>query len=271
MIHLVASHACVKLSNSLEDLCRNVYSFCEEPQSFHEVKPHKILRACQTRWLSLQVCVRRILNFEDPTHANRHTLQTLENPLIKCQMYFINYTLGLFNDFNCMFQADCPQFTELKAQTEELIKTLELNFMNRNYVKQTPANQINPHQTEEHLELKRIYLGVDATHLLTDVGNKENCEVQKIYQSAKLFYIEAIVQIKKRFVFEDVHHDSSFLNPKNANDLQPTLLYEIAKKYIPSHITVDLTELDKEWRDQSLLADSHQSFIYITLFYFITS
>ncbi|KAL0860507.1 hypothetical protein ABMA27_009881 [Loxostege sticticalis] len=142
MIHLVASHACTKLSNSLEDLCRNVYNhFARSPknsaafkefQSFHEVKPHKILRACQTRWLSLQACVRRILeqwdplksywrilNFEDPTHANRHTLQTLENPLIKCQMYFVNYTLGLFNDFNCMFQADCPQFAELKAQTEE--------------------------------------------------------------------------------------------------------------------------------------------------------
>lgn len=145
-----------------------------------------------------------------------------------------------------MFQADYPKFSELKTQTEELIKTLALNFMNRNYVKQTPANHINPYHTEEHLELKRIYLGVDAIHLLTEVENKENSEVQKIFQSAKLFYSEAIVQIKKRFVFEDVHNDSSFLNMKNVNDLHPTSSYEIAKKHIPSHITVDLTELDKE-------------------------
>ncbi|RVE49702.1 hypothetical protein evm_005677 [Chilo suppressalis] len=71
MVHLVASNACTKLSNSLEDLCRNVYNhFGRSPknsaafkefQSFHEVKLHKILRACQTRWLSLQACVRRIL------------------------------------------------------------------------------------------------------------------------------------------------------------------------------------------------------------------
>ncbi|XP_063838163.1 uncharacterized protein LOC135087290 isoform X3 [Ostrinia nubilalis] len=278
MIHLVASKACTKLSNSLEDLCRNVYNhFGRSPknsaafkefQSFHEVKPHKILRACQTRWLSLQACVRRILeqweplksywrilNYEDPTHANCHTLQTLENPLIKSQMHFVDYALGIFNDFNCMFQADYPKFSELKTQTEELIKTLALNFMNRNYVKQIPANQINPHQTEEHLELKHIYLGVDAICLLTEIEKKEESEIQKIFQSAKLFYIEAIVQIKKRFVFEDVHNDSSFLNPKNAIDLHPTSLYKIAKKYIPSHIAVDLTELDKEWRNQSLLSD----------------
>ncbi|CAB3252780.1 unnamed protein product [Arctia plantaginis] len=113
------------------------------------------------------------------------------------------------------------------------------SFQSSNYVEdqkeqldpQTPANQINTHQTKEHLELKRIYLGVDSTHLLTEVENKENCEVQKIFQSAKLFCIEAIVQIKKRFVFEDVHNDSSVLNPKNANDLQPTSLYEIAKSF----------------------------------------
>lgn len=278
MIHLVASYACTKLSNSLEDLCRNVYNhFGRSPkntaafkefQAFYEVKPHKMLRACQTRWLSLQACVGRILeqwdslthywrllNFEDPTHANCHTLQTLENPLIKCQMHFVNYSLGLFNDFNCMFQADYPQFSELKTQIEELIKTLALNFMNRNYVKRTPASQINPHQTEEHLDLKHVYLGVDATNLLSEVENKKSAEVQKILESAKMFYIESIAQINKRFVFEDVHNDSSFLNPKNANDLTPASLYAIAKKYIPSHINVDFTELDKEWRNQSLLSD----------------
>ncbi|KAG5870165.1 hypothetical protein JTB14_032457 [Gonioctena quinquepunctata] len=77
----------------------------------------------------------------------------------------------------------------------------------------------------------------------------------KLYRSAKLFYIESIIQIEKRFVLEDVHNDSSFLNPQNANDLTPTSLYAIAKKYILSHITVDSTELDKEWRKQSLFSD----------------
>lgn len=275
MIHLVASSACKKLSTSLEDLCRNIYNhFGRSPknsanlkkfQAFYELKPHKILRASQTRWLSLQACVRRILeqwdalthywrllSFEDATHANRHTLQSLENPLLKCQMHFVNYSLGLFNDFNCMFQADYPQFCELKAQTEQLIRTLALNFMSRNYVKRTPSSQINPHLNAEHLALKKVYLGLDATIILEELEIQDQAEVEKILEAAKFFYIEAIDGIKKRFVFEDVHNDASFLNPKNATDLSPTSLYAIAKKYIPAHITINYSALDKEWRSQSL-------------------
>ncbi|GBP23594.1 Retrovirus-related Pol polyprotein from transposon TNT 1-94 [Eumeta japonica] len=66
---------------------------------------------------------------------------------------------------------------KLKTQSEELIKTMALNFMNRNYVKQTPVNQINPNQTEEHLELKRIHLGKRhklLTYLYTCAANDDN-------------------------------------------------------------------------------------------------
>lgn len=94
-IHLVASYACQKLSNSLEDLCRTIFNhFKRSPKRQRELIqfqrflnpdqfPHKILAPGQTRWLSLQSCVRRILEnwealknyweilvFEDKTHGN---------------------------------------------------------------------------------------------------------------------------------------------------------------------------------------------------------
>lgn len=37
--------------------------------------------------------------------------------------------------------------------------------------------------------------------------------------------------------------------------MQRLSLYTIAKKHVPGHITVDYAELDKEWRNQSLLSD----------------
>lgn len=137
MIHLVSNYACMKLSTSLEDLCRNIFNHfnrspknsaaLKEFQIFFELEPHKMLRPCQTRWLSLQDCVKRILeqwqaleqywnvlSFEDKTHANQLTYQTLKNPLMKCLMYFLEYSLGLFTDFNTFFQTDCPQFVQLK-------------------------------------------------------------------------------------------------------------------------------------------------------------
>ena len=67
MIHLCASYACLKLSTTLEDLCRNIYSYfsrsslrqkeLREFQEFVEIKPHKLLGIGQTRWLSLEACV----------------------------------------------------------------------------------------------------------------------------------------------------------------------------------------------------------------------
>lgn len=95
-IHLAASYACKKLPNSLEDLVRNIYNHFHrstkrsntltEFQKFFEdktVRPKKMLSPGQTRWLSLQACVQRILEFwisleqywrlisvEDRTHAH---------------------------------------------------------------------------------------------------------------------------------------------------------------------------------------------------------
>ena len=64
MIHLCASYACLKMSTTLEDLCRNIYSYFNrsslrqhefhEFQEFVETKPHKLLGIGQTRWLSLE-------------------------------------------------------------------------------------------------------------------------------------------------------------------------------------------------------------------------
>lgn len=64
-LHLCASAACTKLPKSVEEFARNLYNhFSNSPkrieefdefQKFLELKPRKMLRPCQTRWLSLQV------------------------------------------------------------------------------------------------------------------------------------------------------------------------------------------------------------------------
>lgn len=63
--HLCSSEAAKKLPSYLEDLVRGVYNYfahsskrgeeLKEFEMFIELKPHKLLRPNQTRWLSLQV------------------------------------------------------------------------------------------------------------------------------------------------------------------------------------------------------------------------
>lgn len=64
-LHLCSSAAALKLPKSIEEFVRNIYNHFsnapkrikefEEFQKFVDMKPHKMLRPCQTRWLSLQV------------------------------------------------------------------------------------------------------------------------------------------------------------------------------------------------------------------------
>ena len=64
---LIANASCKVLPDNLEELTTDVfYYFQKSPkrinilqqfQAFLEVKPHKLLKACQTRWLSLEACV----------------------------------------------------------------------------------------------------------------------------------------------------------------------------------------------------------------------
>lgn len=69
--HLVAEHACAALLRTAEQLIHDVYNYFknapnrqksyEEFQSFVQCEPHKILKPCQTRCLSVAQCVNRIL------------------------------------------------------------------------------------------------------------------------------------------------------------------------------------------------------------------
>ncbi|VEN49117.1 unnamed protein product [Callosobruchus maculatus] len=70
-LHLCSSAACMKLPKTIEEFARNLYNhFSNSPkrigefegfQEFTNLKPQKMLRPSQTRWLSLQAVVDRIL------------------------------------------------------------------------------------------------------------------------------------------------------------------------------------------------------------------
>ncbi|KAL1443615.1 hypothetical protein MTO96_045924 [Rhipicephalus appendiculatus] len=69
--HLCASYACEKLLRAVEDEVRDIYNYfhsspkrqerLKDFQAFLDSKPHKMLQASQTRWLSLHSIVERVL------------------------------------------------------------------------------------------------------------------------------------------------------------------------------------------------------------------
>lgn len=89
----------------------------KEFQAFTNVEYLEILIHCQTRWLSLEKVVKRVLNQypalisyfnshpdnKKPGRVKRCT-DMLNNPLTKLTLHFLEYILPVINDFNKLFQ-----------------------------------------------------------------------------------------------------------------------------------------------------------------------
>ena len=126
---LLANEACKVLPDELEDLTADVwYYFQKSPrrprqfkefQSFVECKPHKLLKACQTWWFSLEACVNHLIeqyeallsyfpSTEDKQAVVRRVKIVLENPQTKAYLLFLCSALPIVNNFNRYMQQQFP-------------------------------------------------------------------------------------------------------------------------------------------------------------------
>ena len=114
--HLIAEHACKTQSKTAESLVHDVYNYFKtspnrqnsfsEFQVFTQTEPHKLCPS-QTRWLSLQQCVSRILEqwtalelffqaefSEAKNLQSEKILQNLRSPYVKATLEFMDFVLG---------------------------------------------------------------------------------------------------------------------------------------------------------------------------------
>lgn len=159
MIHLCASHACLQLPKSLEDLCQNICTYFnvsplrskafKEFQVFFDIPEQQFLKPGQTRWLSMKLCVDRIIEqyeplklyftgaaVEDPTHTNDTILKSLNNKFTLAYLEFMAFNLGRFVSFNTLFQSDIPLLYMLKSEVNTLLISLLSDFMEITFVRQ---------------------------------------------------------------------------------------------------------------------------------------
>lgn len=112
-LNLCSSYACNKLPKSMEQFSRDIYNYfahsskklqeLKECQIFAEEKPHKILKLANTRWLSLEMVVNRILehwnsltlffqrqSLEEKCTNATALLAALRNPVFKLYFFFFH-------------------------------------------------------------------------------------------------------------------------------------------------------------------------------------
>lgn len=152
---IIANNACLQLPRAPEELIRQIGTYvsasskrCSQLEEFQEMlhkEKRRILRTSDTRWLSRQKCIVRILEnwdvleeyfkfacSQDKLKAAELILGGLRNECNKAYLLFLKYVLNYLNALNALFQTKKkPLVHVLHAEATNiflnLVKTLSKN------------------------------------------------------------------------------------------------------------------------------------------------
>ena len=230
---LIANHASKVLPGHLEDLTIQVWYFfqkspkrsIEEFQAFVDAKPHKLLKAGQTRWLSLEMCVNRLLeqydallSFFRSSEERLATIQrittTLERPLTKLYLMFLSNALQVINAFNKLMQVEAPTIHFLFSEVQAFVKKLFLRFMAPAAVQEKQVSQINIEDSSQYLPVNAVYVGDKARRYLEAENDLTSDEIRGFYEVCREFWLSAVkYAVKKLPVESDFLTNLTWLNP----------------------------------------------------------
>ena len=227
---LIANHACKELPDYLDDLTVQIWYFFQkspkrqrvfqEFQQFVDVKPHKLLKAGQTRWLSLEICVNRLLEQYDTLLSYfrsssenlatvRRITQSLENPLSRLFLMFLSDALPVINIFNKMMQQQSPALHSLKPEVHSFFI---LRFMNPE-VLQIPLKDIDLKDTSAYKPLEQVFVGEKAQRYLSD-SDLSSSQIKNFHSICQKFWIAGTsYAMKKLPVSHDLLNSISWIQP----------------------------------------------------------
>lgn len=274
--NLCASYACEKLPRIVEDMVRDTYSYFShsakrlaefaEFQHFTETEPHKILKPAQTRWLSLQMCVKRILEQWDALKlffvhqaaterlvAAENLASAYNNPIFKLYFHFLDSTLPKFTKFNKLFQSEFPNLHNLSSELVSLYKSLLSCYMTNMYIRSMSIDKLDPASKQHMLPLTSISLGHTVSSILTKPAILAmKVEVKGFLEHCQNFLIEAATQVKVRFPITDpILSSLGFLDPLALSTTQCSEVIDVASKFPNILEPTDLVALEEEWRQLS--------------------
>lgn len=239
-----------------------------EFQKFVDVDSHRILKPCQTRWLSAAQCVSRILEqwpalvlfftaeASDKSSSSlqaERILQALKSTYVKATLEFCDYVLGDLTGLNVMFQSNGFQLHRLATEVERVVKVLCQNFRKPMQNVQNLAN-INVDDESQWLPLGKVYPGVMATETMKLMLPHER---ESFLRRCRDWSREAVRQILQRIDLSD-----PFLNAlKDVNHVKimdgsaDVRSGAILAKGFPRISLSKVQTIDRQWR--SVLIDDN--------------
>ncbi|CAI6351909.1 unnamed protein product [Macrosiphum euphorbiae] len=179
------SKSCTKLPVEEETLIRNIYNFIhqsykrqtefQEFQIFYDLKPNKLLQPSQTRWLSVNAAVKRVIeqfealkayfalqNFENDklaTCACKNIYKCLNNQIYKLYFEFLEYILPVITDLNAEFQLEKPKVYILYSRKAETYKFILSCYIRDNILKSIDISKLQYRNPVNFKPNEDIYFG----------------------------------------------------------------------------------------------------------------
>ena len=242
--HLIVSDAMPCIPSYVTSLTENLYWWFHhsakrvtELHSFQEwlqVEGHKILKKVDTRWLSLEACVNRIIEQYAPLVSYFDSLESskmpaergakmkaireqLKKPITKAYLLFLSNILSFISKFNLLFQSSSPNIHCLLKEMQQLLLRLVNKFIVPHAV-QSASNithvdiSIASQRQDDDLSIGtslREYLRESEDELLgtTDLTN--------FYQHVRACLSKLVTSTIKRLPFDDVViNDIACLDPR---------------------------------------------------------
>ena len=151
---LCAAAALKKLPVSVDNLLVDIFyhfkfsakrwtEYSDIVSEFSEICPMRILKHCTTHWLSLERCIKRVIDqwpalfayFDREVHAcsNNDRVQRiskqLSDPTAKLICHFVSYALKPLNKFNIAFQTNASRISSLQSDVCTLLRAYLSNFI----------------------------------------------------------------------------------------------------------------------------------------------
>ncbi|XP_050316342.1 uncharacterized protein LOC126750689 [Anthonomus grandis grandis] len=261
--YLCESYACHKLPEEVEQFAREVYNYFsnspkrveeyKEFQEFANVSISKILHPSQTRWLSLECVVKRLLNqyealrlyFVDQaslkiSQANI-ILEKLNTPENKLYLSFLSHVLPIFNSLNKLMQSESPKIHVIYKEVARTVKTI-LDY----YIKDEYLNA-----NIENIDFKdpRLFLNLNDMYFSAHINSAdlEKNRLDMVKLRCLDFYIESVEQILSRFPLKNsVFQKLEFLDPEVVKSRKIRSISNFSMLF-QNLIPADMQVIDNEW------------------------
>ena len=274
---LCAAAALKKLPVSLDDLLVDIFyhfkhsskrwhEFNEIQVEFSEVKPLRVLKHCTTRWLSLERCLKRLLDQWPALHCYfdrtaesepdnervQRVAKHLKDPEVKLYCNFVVYALKPMNVFSTAFQTHASRIGTLQADVRRLFSSFLSNFIDPDVIKSS-EDITTLEFTDSTIQLSNDELGIGTSTRLLWCGDLEDLVgtaiENRFFKNVRTFYETCASKMIQKFPFNDkILSELSFLDPRNRGKTSVNGLVQLANRF-GSFSPDELDTLNMQFRD----------------------